>query len=193
MPVQHATYVGADPARPWFLPGYYIVFELAARLRAIATEPWAPSTYAAALGLRRFGIVVADQVYRSAEPTNRLHWGQIERLGVRTLVCVNRTSMRADTRATARALGLSIARVSLGPDDAIVESAVRAAAGIALDPANGPVLLHGDDGRHRVGIAVAGIRRLTGWTLADALAEYERFAEPTPRACDRVAIAAEWR
>ena len=191
-PVLHMTYVGA-PARPWFLPGYYAVFELAARFRTIASEPWTPASYVAALGLPHFGAVVQDQVYRSAEPSNRLHWAQVEFLGIRTLVCVKRTSMRADTRATARALGLSIARVSLGPDGAIDECAVRAAAGIALDPANGPVLVHCDGGRHRVGIAVAGIRRLMGWTLGDALAEYERFAEPTPRECDRRAIAAEWR
>lgn len=143
--------------------------------------------------MRHYGTIVEGQIHRSGEPTSRLHWAHVEALGIRTLVCVKRTPMNVETRATARALGLSIARVSLGPDAAIDESAVRAAAGIALDPANVPVLLHCDGGRHRVGIASAGIRRLQGWTLADALAEYDRFAQPTPRAHDRAAIAAQWR
>lgn len=192
----HGAYIAgtvASTSRPWYLSGYYVVFELATRLRAIAAEPWMPDTYVAALGLRHFGTIVEGQVYRSGEPRNRLHWAQVERLGIRTLVCVKRTPMRADTRATARALGLSIARVGLGPDGAIDEAAVRAAAGIALDPANGPVLVHCDGGRHRVGIACAGVRRLLGGTLEEALLEYARFAEPTPRASDRAAIAAQWR
>jgi tyrosine-protein phosphatase SIW14 len=173
--------------------GYQVVVEIAARLRAIASDPWAPSSYATALGLPAFGRIVDGQVYRAAEPQNRLHWAQIERLGIRTLVCVGEDPIRTAMRACARAMGLSVARVSLGRDAAIDESAVRAAAGIALDPANGPVLLHCGDGRRRVGIACAGVRRLQGWPLADALAEYERFAGPMERACDRVAIAAQWR
>lgn len=176
-------------ARPWFLPAYYAMFELASGLRAVALER---RPLGSMLGLRHLGTLVAGQAYRSSEPRSERQWAQVQRLAIRTLLCVKRTPMRAETRARARALGLGIVRVDLGADAAIDPRAVEAAALLALDPSNGPVLLHCDGGRHRAGIVGARIRRLQGWTLTEALAEYERFACPTPRAHDRAAIVALW-
>jgi protein tyrosine/serine phosphatase len=176
-------------ARPWFLPAYYAMFELASGLRAVAFER---RPLASMLGLRHLGTIIERQVYRASEPRSERQWAQVERLAIRTLLCVKRTPMRAETRAQARARGLVVLRVDLGADAAIDPRAVEAAALLALDPSNGPVLVHCDGGRHRAGIVGACIRRLQGWTLAEALAEYERLARPTPRAHDRAAIVALW-
>lgn len=55
---------------------------------------------------------------------------------------------------------------------------------LVLNPANHPVLLHCNHGRHRTGCATAVIRHLSGWDLPAIITEYEGYASPKVRECD---------
>ncbi len=59
---------------------------------------------------------------------------------------------------------------------------------LILDPANYPMLIHCNKGRHRTGTMVACFRKVTGWTLEDCIEEYERYSRPKDRALDKIFI-----
>jgi tyrosine-protein phosphatase SIW14 len=66
------------------------------------------------------------------------------------------------------------------PDDVLTE-----ALKIAINPANHPLLIHCNRGKHRTGCLVGCIRRLQNWSLSMILDEYRRFAAPKIRPLDQ--------
>ncbi|SCU89739.1 LAFA_0E20494g1_1 [Lachancea sp. 'fantastica'] len=56
---------------------------------------------------------------------------------------------------------------------------------IAINPANHPILIHCNRGKHRTGCLVGCIRRLQKWSLTMIFDEYRRFAFPKARALDQ--------
>jgi tyrosine-protein phosphatase SIW14 len=154
----------------------------------IAHRPLARATYqrfAQPWGLR---TLAPGRVYRSAEPRGP-HFAYLRKLGIRTLVCVKRTLPRERTLAFALEHDIQVARIDLGADGHIEPRAIERALGVMMRPEMWPVLLHCDGGRHRTGIVTAALRQAQGWTLAEALSEYEALAAPTPRVNDGAAIA----
>lgn len=59
---------------------------------------------------------------------------------------------------------------------------------IALDPANQPLLIHCNMGKHRTGCLVGCIRRLQQWSLSLIFEEYRRYAFPKVRSLDLLLI-----
>lgn len=56
---------------------------------------------------------------------------------------------------------------------------------IVLDPANHPILIHCNRGKHRTGCLVGVLRRLQGWSLTIIFDEYRKFAAPKERPMDQ--------
>ncbi|AET38826.1 putative tyrosine protein phosphatase SIW14 Ecym_3336 [Eremothecium cymbalariae DBVPG len=56
---------------------------------------------------------------------------------------------------------------------------------IAINPANHPILIHCNRGKHRTGCLVGCIRKLQNWSLTMIFDEYRRFAFPKARALDQ--------
>ncbi|CCD25853.2 putative tyrosine protein phosphatase SIW14 NDAI_0G00770 [Naumovozyma dairenensis CBS 421] len=56
---------------------------------------------------------------------------------------------------------------------------------IVLNPANQPILIHCNRGKHRTGCLVGCIRKLQNWSLTMIFDEYRRFAFPKARALDQ--------
>ncbi|SCU88629.1 LADA_0E11232g1_1 [Lachancea dasiensis] len=56
---------------------------------------------------------------------------------------------------------------------------------VAINPANHPILIHCNRGKHRTGCLVGCIRRLQNWSLTMIFDEYRRFAFPKARALDQ--------
>ncbi len=172
-----------------------------ARSRSLAYV-WHQSRFFASLLLRRpfsrrtyqqlvepWGLfeIVPGLLYRSAEP-RAMHLAHLDRLGIKTLVCVKRTLPHVRTLAHAASHDLHVARIDLGPDGNIMPQAIQRAVDAVTQPGLGTVLLHCDGGRHRTGIVAAALRRAQGWSLERTLDEYERLAAPTPRVSDSAAI-----
>lgn len=56
---------------------------------------------------------------------------------------------------------------------------------IVIDPANQPILVHCNRGKHRTGCLVGVLRRLQGWLLTITFDEYRKFAAPKERPMDQ--------
>lgn len=56
---------------------------------------------------------------------------------------------------------------------------------IVLNPANHPILIHCNRGKHRTGCLVGVLRRLQGWSLTIIFEEYRTFAAPKERPMDQ--------
>ncbi|ODQ66404.1 protein-tyrosine phosphatase [Nadsonia fulvescens var. elongata DSM 6958] len=56
---------------------------------------------------------------------------------------------------------------------------------IAINPANHPLLIHCNRGKHRTGCLSGCIRRLQNWSLTMIFDEYRRFAFPKARPLDQ--------
>ncbi len=154
----------------------------------LVSSPLSRATYERFAEPWNWVVIVPNALYRSAEP-RALHFSYLAKFGIRTLVSVKRTLPREQTLARAAARGLQVARVDLGADGQIAPRAIRRALKLLMRPELWPVLLHCDGGRHRTGIVTAALRHAQGWTLEDALAEYDRYARPTSRTSDRETIA----
>ncbi|EXJ86390.1 hypothetical protein A1O3_03341 [Capronia epimyces CBS 606.96] len=68
--------------------------------------------------------------------------------------------------------------------DEIVNKVVK----LMLDPANYPMLIHCNKGKHRSGTICAAFRKVTGWTLEACIEEYEQYSKPKDRDLDKVFI-----
>ena len=62
---------------------------------------------------------------------------------------------------------------------------ITEAAKIVLNPANQPILIHCNRGKHRTGCLVGILRRLQGWSLTIIFDEYRKFAAPKERPMDQ--------
>ncbi|CAN3354722.1 inositol diphosphatase Siw14p [Diutina catenulata] len=62
---------------------------------------------------------------------------------------------------------------------------ITEAAKIVLNPANHPILIHCNRGKHRTGCLVGVIRRLQQWSLSLIFDEYRKFAAPKERSMDQ--------
>ena len=54
-----------------------------------------------------------------------------------------------------------------------------------LDPANRPLLIHCNKGKHRTGCVIACLRKARGWALSSIFAEYLMFSHPKSRIEDQ--------
>lgn len=59
---------------------------------------------------------------------------------------------------------------------------------VVLNPANHPLLIHCNRGKHRTGCLVGCIRRLQNWSLTMIFDEYRRFSFPKARPLDQQLI-----
>lgn len=59
---------------------------------------------------------------------------------------------------------------------------------ILLEPANYPLLLHCNKGKHRTGCMTACFRKVTGWPIEDCLEEYVKYSTPKTRDLDKAFI-----
>ncbi|CAN3376334.1 hypothetical protein DIURU_004072 [Diutina rugosa] len=62
---------------------------------------------------------------------------------------------------------------------------ITEAAKIVLNPANHPILIHCNRGKHRTGCLVGVLRRLQQWSLSLIFDEYRKFAAPKERSMDQ--------
>jgi len=61
---------------------------------------------------------------------------------------------------------------------------MSAALGVVMNPANYPLLIHCNKGKHRTGSVVGCLRKIMGWELEDIFDEYRHYANPKARVLD---------
>jgi len=166
----------------------YVWHQTLAFAELIAAGPFRAETYARFSEPWGLCELVKGAIYRSAEP-RPCHLPWLTRFGIKTLVCVKRTLPTPGTLQYARAYGIGVARIDLGPDGEMDPRAVQRALDVIAQPSLWPVLLHCDGGRHRSGIVTAALHRSQGVSLKQALETYELGAAPSARVSDGAAIA----
>jgi tyrosine-protein phosphatase SIW14 len=125
------------------------------------------------VAISNFGRI-NENYYRGAQPRGR-DFASLAALGVRTVIDLTKDGDRAE-QGLVQAAGMRFVRIPMTthqpPSAATIEYFLQ----LVDDPANQPVYVHCQGGRHRTGVMTA-IYRMTvdGWTPARAFAEMKQF------------------
>jgi tyrosine-protein phosphatase SIW14 len=117
---------------------------------------------------------IDDHYYRGAQP-NAGDYADLAALGVRTVIDLTQGGHPEEQDLVARA-GMHFYRIPMTTSDRPSEAAVADFLRLVNDPANQPVYVHCQGGRHRTGVMTA-VYRMTedGWTADRAYAEMKQF------------------
>jgi protein tyrosine/serine phosphatase len=120
-----------------------------------------------------FGVI-NDNYFRGAQPESG-DYADLAKLGVKTVIDLTRDG-RDDERKLVERSGMSFYRIPLTTSEAPSTAAVNQFLKIVNDPANQPVFVHCQGGRHRTGVMTA-VYRMTqnSWTPDRAYAEMKKF------------------
>lgn len=130
--------------------------------------------------IRNLGEVIPGAIYRSAAPGNESWPGLLAKLHIKSVLDLRDGMSESQKRKVQWGLWsmYGIAWRNIPLDDKSYPDPVLMAEALAIlqDPANYPILVHCEGGRHRTGGLVALYRkRVQGWTPAAAYAEAKRF------------------
>lgn len=138
---------------------------------AMTSAAGTPSTIA----IDNFGRINAAY-YRGAQPQGR-DYEDLAALGVKTVIDLTATDeASADEPVAVADAGMKLVRIPLSTHDEPSSAAVARFLAVVNDPANQPVYVHCQGGRHRTG-ALTAVYRMThdGWTPGRAFAEMQQY------------------
>jgi tyrosine-protein phosphatase SIW14 len=117
---------------------------------------------------------ISPAYYRGAQPSGR-GFADLAKFGVKTVIDLTAED-HGDERAIVERDGMKFYRIPLTtaapPSNAAIDTFLK----LVTDPANQPVFVHCQGGRHRTGVMTA-LYRITQdkWTAAQAVSEMEDF------------------
>jgi protein tyrosine/serine phosphatase len=123
--------------------------------------------------IKNFGET-SETYYRGAQPENR-DYPALARIGIKTVIDLTRDG-RADEQALVEQAGMKFYRIPLSTSERPSEAAIARFLSLVNDPANQPVFVHCQGGRHRTGVMTA-IYRMTddGWEANRAYDEMRQY------------------
>ncbi len=155
-----------------------------------------------------FGEVNAHY-YRGAQPEGQ-DYSDLKALGIKTVIDLTQDGDRAEP-AVVKSLGMNFYRIPMTTHQVPTNAQLTDFLNIVRDPANQPVYVHCQGGRHRTGVMTA-VYRMTdeGWTADKAFAEMKQYRfgadflhpefkqfvadfKPLPAAGDRTLVATSVR
>jgi len=147
-----------------------------AKSTSAAANSTTPSDRAEALSritIDNFGQV-NDTYYRGSQPKGN-DFTSLARLGVKTVIDLTRGGVPTEQKSVQDA-GMRFFRIPMTTSDRPDENAVTEFLRLVNDPANQPVYVHCQGGRHRTGVMTA-VYRLThdNWTAAHAFSEMRQY------------------
>ena len=146
---------------------------LAGLLVVTAGAARAENARLSSIRIDNFGMV-NDHYYRGAQPTAS-DYQDLAALGVKTVVDLTFDG-REDEKGLVEASGMKFVSIPLTTTDAPSGEAIARFLSLVNEPANQPVYVHCQGGRHRTGTMTA-IYRITqdGWTPARAYEEMKQY------------------
>ncbi len=146
---------------------------LAVLLIGAASAARAENARSSAIRIDNLGVV-NEHYYRGAQPTSA-DYPDLAALGVKTVIDLTRDG-RDDEKGLVEAAGMKFVRIPLTTTEAPAETAITQFLALVNDPANQPVYVHCQGGRHRTGTMTA-IYRMTrdGWAPARAYDEMKQY------------------
>jgi protein tyrosine/serine phosphatase len=123
--------------------------------------------------IKNFGQI-SENYFRGAQPNSR-DYADLSKLGVRTVIDLTRDG-RSDEKFFVEHAGMKFYRIPLTTSDPPSSAAVIQFLKLVNDPANQPVYVHCQGGRHRTGVMTA-VYRMTqdGWTADRAFSEMRQY------------------
>jgi protein tyrosine/serine phosphatase len=142
-------------------------------LAASASAQTKTSPEPARIRIKNFGRT-NDNYFRGAQPESR-DYPELAALGVKTVIDLTRDG-RSDEEALVQHAGMKFYRIPLTTSERPSEAAVAQFLKLVNDPANQPVFVHCQGGRHRTGVMTA-VYRMTedGWSADRAFEEMRRY------------------
>lgn len=127
----------------------------------------------AKIRIKNFGQT-SETYYRGAQPESR-DYPALAGIGVKTVIDLTRDG-RADEQALVEHAGMKFYRIPLTTSEHPSEAAIAQFLSLVNDPANQPVFVHCQGGRHRTGVMTA-IYRMTndGWDANRAYDEMRQY------------------
>ena len=132
---------------------------------------------------------VVGEIYRSSVPrVENFHFLQ-HRLKLKSVLVLIPEELPAENEDFLQRADIHLFQVGMSgnkePFVNIPSDLLTRAMEIVLNPANQPILIHCNRGKHRTGCLIGGIRKLQNWSLTMIFDEYRRFAFPKARALDQ--------
>ncbi|KAH3676202.1 hypothetical protein WICPIJ_009162 [Wickerhamomyces pijperi] len=131
---------------------------------------------------------VMSSIYRSSFPRPE-NFKFLQTIGLKSILILIPEEYPAENLEFVKENNITIFQVGLSgnkePFVNVPDSDITKALAIALDPANHPLMIHCNRGKHRTGCLVGCIRRLQNWSLTMIFDEYRRFAAPKARPLDQ--------
>jgi len=117
---------------------------------------------------------VNDRYYRGAQPAAG-DYKNLAALGVKMVIDLTRDGSTEEP-ALVKAAGMKFVRIPLTTTERPSDQAIAQFLGLVNDPANQPVYVHCQGGRHRTGTMTA-VYRMTqdGWTADQAYTEMKQY------------------
>jgi tyrosine-protein phosphatase SIW14 len=135
--------------------------------------------------------VIAPGLYRSSYP-QYAHFNKLQDLELKTIVTLVPEALPLEYANFISSNGIMHHHIPIlankDPEKFTDAKTVNAVLSVMLDPANYPMLIHCNKGKHRTGCMTACFRKVTGWTLEACIAEYIRYSTPKDRPLDKVFI-----
>ncbi|GEQ67389.1 hypothetical protein JCM33374_g1053 [Metschnikowia sp. JCM 33374] len=131
---------------------------------------------------------VIDQIYRSSFPQTQ-NYGFLKKLKLKSVLCLIPEEYPQAQSEFFEKEGIRLFQLGMSgnkePFVKISSELITKAMKIVIDPANQPILIHCNRGKHRTGCLVGVLRRLQGWSLTIIFDEYRKFAAPKERPMDQ--------
>jgi len=127
----------------------------------------------ASVRIDNFGRI-NDNYYRGAQPKAG-DYSSLAALGVKTVIDLTKDG-RGDEKGLVERVGMKFYRIPMTTSDRPSQAAVNQFLKLVNDPANQPVYVHCQGGRHRTGTMTA-VYRMTndGWTADRAYSEMKQY------------------
>jgi tyrosine-protein phosphatase SIW14 len=140
---------------------------------ALAASAAADAPVTASIGIDNFGQVNSNY-YRGAQPKGG-DYARLAALGVKTVIDLTKDGDAQEANLV-QAAGMSFLRIAMTTHEPPSKDKVAQFLKLVDDPANQPVYVHCQGGRHRTGVMTA-VYRMTRdhWTADRAFAEMKKY------------------
>ena len=131
---------------------------------------------------------IAPNLYRSSYPQSA-HFAYLADLELKTIITLVPEKLSVDYANFISSNGIQHHHIPIlankNKDICTPDSTIEEVLSLMLEPANYPMLIHCNKGKHRTGCMTACFRKATGWALEDCIDEYIRYSEPKSRDLDK--------
>jgi tyrosine-protein phosphatase SIW14 len=132
--------------------------------------------------------VVHKGIYRSGFPKKK-NFPFLKKLGIRTIIYLCLEEYPKANSDFLQSIGAKLCQFGVAgnkePFVDIPEQIIRNALEKLQDPANHPILIHCNKGKHRTGCLVGCLRKAQKWSMTAIFDEYRRFSHPKSRFMDQ--------